>query len=113
MEYPALDRLEALAKGLDTMQSQLTSSLADIAEIVADGVGDSDLVLVQARTDGTIIDVRIDPRAMRMGSETLAEEFRQAANRAREAAAEQTKERVRTLLAPLPEATGSRHRDGY
>ncbi len=102
MEYPALDRLEALVHGLEAMQGDLNDRLTDISTTISEGVGDSGLVIVRARADGTLTDVHLDPRAMRMPSQDLANEFLQAASRAQAAAAGTTKDAVRTLLEPLP-----------
>jgi len=107
-EYPALDRMEALVRGLDAMSRDLGDKLGALAGRSAQGVSDSGLVLVQASADGAITDVRIDPRALRSGSQTLAEEFLQAAQRAQEQAAELSKETVRALLDPIPGAADRR-----
>jgi DNA-binding protein YbaB len=101
-EYPALDRLGALINGLTDMGSRLSERIDRLAEQSAEGISDSGHVIVRARNDGGIIDVRLDPRAMRIPSQNLAEEFLQAAKRAQEQAARMSTEAVRTLLDPVP-----------
>ena len=55
-----------------------------------------------------ITDVRLDPRAMRFGSQDLAAEFLQAAERAQDNAAELSKEAVKALLGPASGAGDQR-----
>jgi DNA-binding protein YbaB len=112
MEYPALDQIESLVKGLSRMRDDLSAKLVELSEAKAKGTSDSGLVAVRVRANGAIDAVRVDPRAMRMASADLAEEFRQAAVRAQEAASAAAKERVRTLLEPLPDQRESTGR-GY
>ena len=103
MDYPALDQIESLVRGLGRMRDDLSAKLTELSDAKAKGVSDSGLVAVRVRATGAIDAVRVDPRAMRMASADLAEEFRQAATRAQAAAAAAAKERVRTLLEPLPD----------
>lgn len=110
MDHPALDRIESLVNGLTSMQEGLSSRLEEIAQAPAEGISDSGLVTVQARSDGRIVDVRLDPQAMRLYSEDLAAEFAQAATRAQDAAAATAKDQVRSLLTP-PDGPG--HRSAY
>lgn len=70
MEYPALDRLESLVTGLNRMGSDLSTKLAELSDTTASGTGDSGLVVVQARSDGAIIDVQLSSRAMRLPQRT-------------------------------------------
>ncbi|GIJ49467.1 hypothetical protein Val02_63530 [Virgisporangium aliadipatigenens] len=105
-EYPALDRLEKLINGLHAMGGRLGERIGELAEQAAEGVSDSGFVIVRAKNDGTIVDVLLDPRAMRAASQTLAEEFLQAAQRAQEQAAESSRAAVRALLDPLPGMDG-------
>lgn len=114
MEYPALDRLGALAQGLQRMSGELSAKLAELSATTSTGASDSGLVTVEVHSTGAIAGVQLDPRAMRMFSEDLAEEFRQAATRAQEAASAAAKERVRTLLEPLPASEDPENRHhGY
>lgn len=102
MDYPALDRLESLVTGLSRMSDDLSGRLAELGTQTSTGTSDSGLVTVEVKSTGAVAGVRIDPRAMRLASEDLAEEFRLATVRAQEAAAATAAQRVRMLLEPLP-----------
>ena len=44
MTFPALDRIEALARNLDGWQRQLADRMAELEQTSAEGVSDSGLV---------------------------------------------------------------------
>lgn len=98
MTFPGLDRIEALARNLDTWQRNLASRMRELEESTAEGVSDSGLVRVTAAADGKIVATHIDARAMRLDSYSLAEEFTAAANRAQEAAAARVREMVTEVI---------------
>lgn len=109
MTFPALDRIEALARNLDGWQRQLADRMAELEQTSAEGVSDSGLVRVTAAADGKIISSEVNARAMRLDSYTLAEEFTAAANRAQEAAAARVRELVGEVIG---EDAGGVHRSG-
>ncbi|MFI7519073.1 YbaB/EbfC family nucleoid-associated protein [Micromonospora globbae] len=104
MTFPALDRIEALARNLDGWQRQLADRMAELEQSSAQGVSDSGLVTVTAAADGKILSTEINARAMRLDSYTLAEEFTAAANRAQEAAAARVREIVGEVMGDAPGA---------
>ncbi|MEU0152970.1 YbaB/EbfC family nucleoid-associated protein [Micromonospora fulviviridis] len=111
MTFPALDRIEALARNLDGWQRELGARMAELEQSSAEGVSDSGLVSVTAAADGKILSTEINARAMRFDSYTLAEEFTAAANRAQEAAA-RVREIVGEVLGNTPAADRPSD-DGY
>ncbi|MGW5558845.1 YbaB/EbfC family nucleoid-associated protein [Micromonospora sp. NPDC003944] len=106
MTFPALDRIEALARNLDGWQRQLADRMAELEQSSAEGVSDSGLVRVTAAADGKIVSTELNARAMRLDSYTLAEEFTTAANRAQEAAAAQVRELVGEVIGEPGAAPG-------
>ena len=98
MTFPALDRIEALARNLDGWQRQLADRMAELEQTSAEGVSDSGLVRVTAAADGKIVSTELNARAMRLDSYSLAEEFTAAANRAQEAAAARVRELVGEVI---------------
>ncbi|MGW5666996.1 MULTISPECIES: YbaB/EbfC family nucleoid-associated protein [Micromonospora] len=102
--FPALDRIEALARNLDGWQRELGARMAELEQSSAEGVSDSGLVTVTAAADGKILSTEINARAMRFDSYTLAEEFTAAANRAQEAAAARVREIVGEVMGNAPAA---------
>lgn len=112
MTFPALDRLEALARNLDGWQRELGARMAELEQSSAEGVSDSGLVTVTAAADGKILGTALNARAMRLDSYTLAEEFTAAANRAQEAAAARVREIVGEVMGNAP-ATERRTDDDH
>ncbi|MFI6267769.1 YbaB/EbfC family nucleoid-associated protein [Micromonospora zamorensis] len=109
MTFPGLDRIEALARNLDSWQRELAGKMTELEDSSAEGVSDSGLVRVTAAADGTIVSTDVNARAMRLDSYTLAEEFTTAAKRAQEAAAARVRELVGEVIADAP--GGSRPAD--
>ncbi|WP_431944480.1 YbaB/EbfC family nucleoid-associated protein [Micromonospora marina] len=112
MTFPALDRIEALARNLDGWQRELGARMAELEQSSAEGVSDSGLVTVVAAADGRILSTDINARAMRFDSYTLAEEITSAANRAQEAAAARVREIVGEVMGNAPGAERPAD-DGY
>jgi DNA-binding protein YbaB len=114
MSFPALERIEALTRNLDAWQRDLAARVGDLADSTAQGESDSGLVQVTAAADGKILAVHLNPRAMRLDSQTLGEEVTAAANRAQDAAAARVRELVAEVIgtehAP---ATGAPAEAGY
>lgn len=110
MTFPGLDRIEALARNLDSWQRELAGKMTELEDSSAEGVSDSGLVRVTAAADGTIVSTDVNARAMRLDSYTLAEEFTAAAKRAQDAAAARVRELVGEVMADAP--GGSRAADG-
>lgn len=96
-EFPALDRLEKLAtemaersRSLEAMTEQLSGIEVTVEE--ADGG-----VRVIAGEGGHVSRVELDPRAMRMSSEQLADALTRACKRA----VQEYEEQVMELMAPM------------
>jgi DNA-binding protein YbaB len=106
--FPAMDRIEALARNVDGWQRQLGARMAELAESSAEGVSDSGLVTVTAAADGKILSAEVNTRAMRLDSPTLADEFTVAANRAQEAAAALVRDIVGEVMVNAPAAEPER-----
>jgi DNA-binding protein YbaB len=111
--FPALDRIEALARNLDGWQRELGSRMSELEQSSAEGVSDSGLVTVTAAADGKILSTEINARAMRLDSYALAEEFTAAANRAQEAAAARVREIVGEVMGNRQPAAERRTDDDY
>jgi DNA-binding protein YbaB len=60
------------------LQRKAEAFQSRIAEVTGQGADDSGLVRVSLGVGGTLDDVQVDPRAMRMASQDLADAFRQA-----------------------------------
>ncbi|MEU7652354.1 YbaB/EbfC family nucleoid-associated protein [Micromonospora taraxaci] len=106
MTFPGLDRIEALARNLDSWQRELAGKMTELEDSSAEGMSDSGLVRVTAAADGTIVSTEVNARAMRLDSYTLAEEFTTAAKRAQEAAAARVRELVGEVMADAPGGGG-------
>jgi DNA-binding protein YbaB len=70
-----------------------------LSETRGRGESEDGRVIVEALPGGSLVALRIDPRAMRLGSEALAEAILAAARRAEADAAD----RAESLMAPLVE----------
>lgn len=83
-----------------------------LAEARGRGEAEDGRVVVEVTPGGSLAALRIDPRAMRLGSEALAEAILQAARQAENDAAERAEEMMRPLLdepqSPGAEVSGRR-----
>ncbi|MEU8656850.1 YbaB/EbfC family nucleoid-associated protein [Actinoplanes philippinensis] len=68
---------EALRSG-EVMQRRLEQLQEGLAAITAEGRDSSGLIQVTVGAGGVLTDVYVNPRAMRLGSEDLADGFKQA-----------------------------------
>lgn len=98
MTFPALDRIAALSQNLETWQRTIDGKLAELQETSAEGEGANGLIRVTAAPDGKILSTTLDPRALRLDSYTLAEEFTAAATMAQEAAAARVREMITDVV---------------
>lgn len=87
MEYPALERFERLADKLDDLHARMQEQLDALRAEPCQVVDDSGLISVAVDHGGRVEQVTLDPRAMRMSSEELAERLTATARRAQEEAA--------------------------
>lgn len=101
MEFPALDRIAALSANLEKMQHQIDGKLTDLKEVTAEGTGADGLIRVVASPDGRIVSTFVNPRALRLDSQTLAEEFTAAANRAHDEVAAKVREAITGVIGQL------------
>lgn len=101
----AAERLEQMAAAFEEQAQRANETVAQIAEVTATASGADEQVSVTVGAEGRVVDLQIEARAMRLGSEVLATEIRQAIDEAQDAYAAQ----VRALLAPL---TGGEPQEG-
>lgn len=93
----AAERLEQMAAAFEEQAQRANETVAQIAEVTATATGAEDQISVTVGAEGRVVDLQIEARAMRLGSEVLATEVRQVIDEAQDAYAAQ----VRALLAPL------------
>lgn len=101
----AADRLEQMAAAFEAQAQRANETVARIAEATATATGADDQISVTVGADGRVVDLQIEARALRLGSEMLATELRQVIEEAQDAYAAQ----VRALLTPL---TGAEFQEG-
>jgi DNA-binding protein YbaB len=90
-EYNETEMRRRLSGMLDNL-SRLRDAQAQLAELQAQGEAADGLVGVTVGPTGALINVRIDPRAMRLDSQTLAESIVEAARNATAQASEKSSE---------------------
>jgi DNA-binding protein YbaB len=101
-EFPALDRLEKLATEMAERSrtiEAMTDQLNEIEVTVEEAEGQ---VRVVAGSGGHVSRVELDPRAMRMGSDQLAEALTRACQRA----VQEYEDRVMELMSPVMGGSG-------
>lgn len=101
----AAERLEQMAAAFEAQAQRANETVAQIAEVTATATGADDLISVTVGAEGRVVDLQIEARAMRLGSQVLATEMRQVIDEAQDAYAAQ----VRALLSPL---TGGEFQEG-
>ncbi|WP_329083575.1 YbaB/EbfC family nucleoid-associated protein [Streptosporangium sp. NBC_01469] len=74
---------------LDRFQALLAAREEQLTEIVGTGEGDSGHVRATVASDGRVIEVTLDPRAVKGGSEALSEQILLAVHRAQQNAQRQ------------------------
>ncbi|GGO72984.1 YbaB/EbfC family nucleoid-associated protein [Nonomuraea cavernae] len=92
---PELDRLMAEFK---SNSKELSGVMEQIGDVRGQATGAGDRITVQVSSSGELTSLRIDPRAMKMGSEELAEAILDAARRATEDAARRLMDLTRPYL---------------
>ncbi|GGL10667.1 hypothetical protein Sme01_16000 [Sphaerisporangium melleum] len=101
---PQVDEvLEALA----AQSAMFEAAGRRMAETRGQGEAEDGRVVVEVSPGGSLVSLRIDPRAMRLGSEALAEAIIAAARQAEQDAAR----RAEAVMLPL--VTGSEPSDGF
>jgi DNA-binding protein YbaB len=75
VDFPALDRLERLTGDLERLQRTMESRIQELIDEPFEADGADGLIHVTVDHAGRVTGVRLDPRAMRMGSELLADEL--------------------------------------
>lgn len=97
-----IDKAEAQ---LDKLQALLADQEEQLAEIVGTGEGDRGYVRATVASDGSLIEVTLDPRAVKGGSAALSEQIFLAVHRAQQDAQRQVENRLHeTLQEALPGA---------
>ncbi|MFI7639222.1 YbaB/EbfC family nucleoid-associated protein [Nonomuraea sp. NPDC049400] len=100
MEDQAWDAGIDIDAELAKVNRELDDVQAKLAEVDGRGEGAKGLVTVRVGADGRLLDLRLDPRALRLGSHALAAAIMEAAN----SAADQTAGRMREIMAPFADA---------
>ncbi|MER6946237.1 YbaB/EbfC family nucleoid-associated protein [Nonomuraea sp. NPDC000554] len=97
-----LDDLNQITERAEQTQRRLTSAASEIQGI--NGVGESADGRIQARTDanGRLIEVTLDPRAMKMSSQDLGEEITLAVRRAWDDGEARREQLMRDAVGELP-----------
>ncbi|MDP9865565.1 MULTISPECIES: YbaB/EbfC family nucleoid-associated protein [Streptosporangium] len=91
---PEVDRL---LEGFGKLSKQYEKMIDELSEANGQGEAADGLVRVEVGPEGSLIGVKIDPRAMRLGSEALADAIMEAATKAQTRATE----RLSEVMAPL------------
>ncbi|MEV0592664.1 YbaB/EbfC family nucleoid-associated protein [Nonomuraea cavernae] len=92
---PELDRLMAEFKA---NSKELSDVMGQVGEVRGQATAADDKIRVQVSSSGELTSLRIDPRAMKLGSEELAEAILDAARRATEDAARRLMDVTRPYL---------------
>ncbi|MEO3802365.1 YbaB/EbfC family nucleoid-associated protein [Nonomuraea sp. B1E8] len=88
---------------LDRFRELLADREEELAEIVGTGEGDRGHVRATVASDGRVIEVILDPRAVKGGSEALSEQILLAVHRAQQNAQRQVESHLHeTLQEALP-----------
>lgn len=74
-DFSALDRLDRLGQELGERRTELDRVASEIAEIEIEALAAEGRVRVTIGAGGQVKAISIDPQAMRLGSECLAEEL--------------------------------------
>jgi len=82
------DELRKRLAGMIGQVSQLREAQAELAQMQTEGEAADGLVVATVGPTGALTDLRLDPRAMRLDSQTLAESILEAARQATAASAE-------------------------
>ncbi|MFC4584712.1 YbaB/EbfC family nucleoid-associated protein [Sphaerisporangium corydalis] len=89
--------VDEVLKTLNAQSADFEEAGRLLSETVGRGEAEEGRVVVEVRPNGSLTALRIDPRAMRLGSEALAEAILRAAGAAEADAAE----RAESLMLPL------------
>lgn len=92
---PELDRLMT---EFQANSKEFAGVMAEIGDVVGQASGADDKVRVRVSASGQLLGLRIDPRAMRLGSQELAETIVALSRRATEDAARRAMELTRPYL---------------
>ncbi|GGO68007.1 YbaB/EbfC family nucleoid-associated protein [Nonomuraea cavernae] len=91
--------VEEAERQAERVQALLAEEERRVSEIVGTGGGDSGQVSALVAADGRVLEVTLQPRATRDGSEALAEEIQRAVQRAQLDAQRQAEALLRESLA--------------
>ncbi|GGP10710.1 YbaB/EbfC family nucleoid-associated protein [Nonomuraea glycinis] len=94
-----VERAEEQAERVEALLTELAGQDELLAEIVGTGRGDGGHVHAAVAADGRVLKVAIEPRAVREGSEALADEIVLTVRRAQQDALRQVDSLVRESLA--------------
>ncbi|AWS46349.1 YbaB/EbfC family nucleoid-associated protein [Streptosporangium sp. 'caverna'] len=86
-----------LLENFGKLSQQYEKMIDELTEASGHGEAADGLVRVEVGPEGTLLGVKIDPRAMRLGSDALAEAIMEAATKA----LSQATERLSEVMAPL------------
>ena len=106
---PSPESVEALLTSISESNEKLTELREQIAGVRGEGIAADGRVVVEVLPSGELAGLTIDPRAMRLGSDALAEQILAASQEAVRAASEQTTELMgssATGFAGVPDGFG-------
>lgn len=95
------ESIESLIASITEQNEKLLEMQRTMAELRGVGEAADGNIRVEVGHNGALVGLTINPRAMRMGSEQLAEEILEAAREAAEDIGERSEEEMRPLIAEL------------
>ncbi|GAA2412209.1 hypothetical protein GCM10010404_82680 [Nonomuraea africana] len=96
------EALERIGRRAEDSMRALAAAMENLTELSGEGEAAEGRVRAVVESDGTLRELRFDPRAMRLGSEELAQAATEAVRLAQRAVRERVEESVRGLAA-LPD----------
>jgi DNA-binding protein YbaB len=106
---PSRESIVAMLESVAERNKVLTDLQDRIAAVRGEGTSADGRVVVEVMPSGALAALKIDPRAMRLGSEALAEQIMAASRDAAQSASEQTNELMGALangFAGVPDGLG-------
>ena len=95
------ESIDSLIASITEQNEKLLEMQRAMAEMRGRGEAAEGKITVEVGHNGALVGLTIDPRAMRMGSEQLAEEILAAAQEAAEDISERSEEMMRPLIVEL------------
>ena len=93
-----IEDLERITREGEEAMRALTEAIAEMDEVIGEGEAAEGALRVVMDSTGHVIDVTLDPRALRLGADALADAMREAFNAAQDDLHDQTDELVSDAL---------------